>query len=59
MRYSRQQVFEMLRKAGLFEAAEEAIRELPDPVDLYQAQEWGMRHGITRDLLVSRTGGSP
>lgn len=49
----------MLRKAGFREAADEAMRELPDPVDLDYVQEWGRRHGITRDDLISRMGGSP
>ena len=59
MQYSRQEVVNMLRKAGFREAADEAMRELPDPVDLERAQEWGRRHGITRDLLISAMGGSP
>jgi hypothetical protein len=59
VQYTRQEVSDMLRKAGLVAAADEALRELPDPVDLDQAQEWGMRRGITRDLLVDWTGGSP
>ncbi len=59
MQYGRQQVVDMLRTAGLHEAADEAMRELPNPVDLEYVQEWGMRHGITRDVLISRMGGSP
>ena len=59
MRYSRQEIVATLRKAGLPDAADEAMAELPDPVDLDQAAEWGMRHGITRDILVSQLGGSP
>jgi|1186.fasta_scaffold214291_2 hypothetical protein len=59
MQYSRQQVVEMLWKAGLFEEADVAAEELPDPVGLYRVQEWGMRRGITRDVLISRVGGSP
>jgi hypothetical protein len=58
MEQSRQQVFELLHKAGLFEAAEAAIVELPDPVDLDQVQDWGARRGVTRDVLISRLGGS-
>ena len=49
----------MLRKAGFAEAADEAMRELPDPVDLDHAQAWGRQRGITRDVLISQLGGSP
>ena len=49
----------MLRKAGFREAADEAMRDLPDPVDLDHAQEWGSQRGITRDVLTSQMGGSP
>jgi hypothetical protein len=59
VKYSRQEVADMLRKAGFREAAEQAILELPDTVDLEQAQEWGTNRGITRDVLVQRVGGSP
>jgi hypothetical protein len=44
---------------GLPELAEEALRDLPDPVDVDQLGTWGMRHGITRDDVISRMGGSP
>jgi hypothetical protein len=49
----------MLRNAGFREAADEAMRDLPDPVDLDHAQEWGSQRGITRDVLTSRMGGGP
>jgi len=44
---------------GLPELAEEALRDLPDPVDIDQVGIWGMQHGITRDDVISRMGGSP
>jgi hypothetical protein len=59
MQFSRREVVRMLRKAGFREAADEAIRDLPDPVDLEHAQEWGRQRGITRDVLISQLGGSP
>jgi hypothetical protein len=59
VQYSRQEVVRMLRKSGFGEAADEAMRELPDPVDLDHVQEWGRQHGITRDVLTSQMGGSP
>lgn len=59
MRYSRQQVVDMLRKSGFHEAADEAIVELPDQVDLDRLEGWAMQRGITRDALISEMGGSP
>ena len=39
--------------------AEEALHDLPDPVDSEQVAAWGARHGINMGDLVSRVGGSP
>jgi hypothetical protein len=55
----RQEVVEVLRRAGLPEVADEAERSLPDPVDLEDAAKFGERYGVTRDSLISRMGGSP
>ena len=44
---------------GYPQEADEALRDLPDQIDLQQLQEFGDRHGISRDELVSRMGGSP
>jgi hypothetical protein len=59
MKLTRQDVVDILRKTGFSEAADEATRVLPDPVDLDHAAEWGARYGISRDELISRMGGSP
>lgn len=59
MLYSRQAVVEMLRNAGFRDAANEAEADLPDPVDLDTAAEWGLKRGISRSILISRMGGSP
>jgi hypothetical protein len=59
MQVSRQEVVDMLRKAGLREAADEAMWVLPDPVDLEYVGAWSARRGITRDDLISRIGGNP
>jgi hypothetical protein len=56
---SKQEVVRMLRKAGFRETADEAMRDLPDPVDLDHVQDWGRQRGITRDVLTSQMGGSP
>jgi hypothetical protein len=58
MQYSRQHVVDALRAAGFRAAAEELV-DLPDPVDIERAHEWGMKRGITTDVLTSAMGGSP
>jgi hypothetical protein len=59
VQYTKQEVVRMLRKAGFRAAADEAMRDLPDPVDLDYVQDWGIQRGITRDVLISQMGGSP
>ena len=59
MQYGRQEVVDLLRKAGLPDAADEAIAELPDPVSFQDVDEWATQHAITRDVLISQLGGSP
>jgi hypothetical protein len=59
MELRRDEVVEVLRRAGLPEVAEEGNRSLPDPVELEDAAKFGERYGITRDFLISRMGGSP
>ena len=44
---SREKVVEMFRHAGHRELADEAVRVLPDPVDLEYAAAWGESHGVT------------
>lgn len=50
---------DMLRRMGYRREADIAARELPDPVEMDQLQEFADRHGISRDDLESRMGGSP
>ena len=59
MGYSRQWVVDTLRRLGYRQVADEALRVLPDDMDLKQLQEFGDRRGISRDELTSRMGGSP
>lgn len=59
MQYTRQEVVELLRRAGFHEAADEAKDQLPDPVDVLELERWGQPRGISRDVLVGRMGGSP
>jgi hypothetical protein len=56
---SREHVVRDLYRLGYKELAEEASRDLPDPVDVNQLAEWCLQHGIPLDELISRMGGSP
>jgi len=57
--YSRQHVMDLLNHLGYTQLAEEASRVLPDPVDADHVSKWWMQHGLSRDDLISRMGGSP
>jgi hypothetical protein len=59
MSQDRQWVIDLLRRLGYPRAAEEAARELPDPVSMEEIKKFGDRHGISRDDLTSQLGGSP
>jgi hypothetical protein len=59
MQVSRQHVVDVLRKTGFSELADEAMRVLPDPVDLDEAERWGQQYGLTPDEMISSMGGSP
>jgi hypothetical protein len=59
MQVARQHVVDILRTAGLPQVADEASRSLPDPVDMERAAQFLQRYGITKDVLISRMGGSP
>ena len=59
MAQDRQWVVDTLRRVGYEHEAEEAARELPDPVDHEQLREFGDRHGISVTELTDRMGGSP
>ena len=47
------------RRLGYTEAAEEAERELPDPVSLEEVKKFADRYNISRDEVMSQMGGSP
>jgi hypothetical protein len=59
LQYSRQSVIDMLRRLDFPGAADEAARALPDPVDIDELEKFAQQHGISRDDLISRSGGSP
>ena len=54
------EVLEVLHRAGVDEETIQALAVvLPDPVDVQRDANLLGRHGITRDALVDRMGGSP
>jgi hypothetical protein len=59
MAYSKRWLVDLLRRLGYTQAADDALREMPDEFDLKQLQEFGDRHGISRDDLSDAMGGSP
>jgi hypothetical protein len=57
--YSRKHVVDVLHTLQRPDIADEASRDLPDPVDIDRLAAWMMQHGLSRDEMVSRMGGSP
>ena len=57
--YSRQHVVDVLHTLQRPDLADEALKDLPDPVDIDRLVQWMMQHGLSRDEMVSRMGGSP
>jgi len=49
----------MLRRAGLPELADQALHDLPDPVDSEQVAAWAVPHGVNLGELMNQMGGSP
>jgi hypothetical protein len=59
MAFSRQWVADNLRRLGYEQEADEVLRDLPEEVDRQELERWADQHGISRDELISRMGGSP
>ena len=59
MQYSRQHVIDVLHRLRYPELADEASRDLPDPVDIDRLKAWVTQHGLSHDEMVSQMGGSP
>jgi hypothetical protein len=57
--YSRQHVVDVLHSLHRPDLADEACRDLPDPVDIDRLAAWMLQRGLSRDEIVSRMGGSP
>lgn len=59
MQTTRDNIVAVLRRAGLVEEAERAERLLPDSGE-FDAMVMPLEaHGISRDMLIDRLGGSP
>jgi len=52
-------VVNLLRHLGYVQEADAALKELPDHISHDELAAFGDRHGITRDELTNRAGGSP
>jgi hypothetical protein len=59
MAYDRQWVVDQLRRIGYTQEADDAERTLPTQIPDEELMAWSDRHGISRDELMSRMGGSP
>lgn len=59
MAYDRQWIIDALNRLGYAQEADEAARALPAQVSAEELLAFGDQHGISRDELVSRMGGSP
>jgi hypothetical protein len=59
MSTSRQYIVKILRRTGLKDVAEEARRTLPDPVEDQELDKFAAEHGLSRESLMERMGGSP
>jgi hypothetical protein len=59
MAYDRQWVIDQLRRLGYTQEADDAARTLPDRVSTEELLAFSNRHGLSRDELMSRMGGSP
>jgi hypothetical protein len=59
MAISRREAVDILVRVGLPDLVAEARAELPDPVEMADLYRFGQCHGISKDVLMSRMGGSP
>ena len=59
MAYTRQWLIDILRRLGYTKAADDALREMPEEFGREQLEEFGDRHGISRDEVTDAMGGSP
>jgi hypothetical protein len=55
----RAEILRVLRRVGMAATADELAPLLPETVDLERDRPMLAQHGVDRDDLVSRLGGSP
>jgi hypothetical protein len=56
---SRQEIIQMLRRAGLADVAAAAQKSLPDPVDAKALDHFCAKYALSGVSLMDRMGGSP
>jgi hypothetical protein len=59
MAYDRQWIVDQLRHIGYQREADDAEQTLPKQVPAEELLAFADRHGISRDELINRMGGSP
>jgi hypothetical protein len=59
MQVQKEHVVDVLRAAGLGQLADEVHQSWPEQIDLDRAEDLLLCHGVTKDTLISRMGGSP
>jgi hypothetical protein len=59
MQTTRDNIVAALRRAGFMEEAERAERLLPDSGEFDEMVKPLEAHGMSRDMLIDRLGGSP
>jgi hypothetical protein len=59
MQWSRQGVVNALRRAGMDDAAADALQALPDPVDSADIVPLCERHGMSKEEMMELMGNSP
>jgi hypothetical protein len=59
MEFEKQWIVASLRRLGYGDVADDAERVLPSEVPEEQLLKFADQHGISRDEMISRMGGSP
>jgi hypothetical protein len=59
MAFSRQEIARSLRRAGLKDAAADALATLPDQPDAKDLEPFCIAHGLSADFVNDLMGGSP
>jgi hypothetical protein len=57
--HSRQEIIQMLRRAGQADIAAAAQKSLPDPVDSKILDHFCAEYGLSKNSLMDRMGSSP